>query len=47
MNTHEGLNTLQRPVNIKASASLIFHMWSKAWVSTRGGWKLLISGSIY
>ena len=26
---HEGFNTLQKPVNIKASASLIIHIWSK------------------
>ena len=29
MNMHEGFNTLQKPVNIKASASLIIHIWSQ------------------
>ena len=32
MNMHKALtyfNTLQKPVNIKASALLIIHMWSK------------------
>ena len=29
MNMHEGCNLLQKPANIKASASLIIHIWSK------------------
>ena len=37
MNMHEALtyfNTLQKPVNIKASALLIIHIWSKIFQPT-------------
>ena len=34
MNVHEGFNTQHKTVNIKASALLIIHIWSKIWFST-------------